>query len=461
MAKYSRILSLFPSMYGARDKSKLLRYLAQTLAAPLEAADTLLFRIQRAHRLNVAEQTDDVVKLAATLDLTPRDFEDLLQDASLSYDKKLDFLRARVKRIAQLHLNGLGTPWAIFEATAIYLNATVVPEEPGAPLIRHEDAAGYTHKAMLQFGAVEGKPRENAYLHEGLLQRHKVDAVARYPLNFWSVENDSTEAAPVRIIIQGIGERTVMPSVFCQDTHEGIVFNGNVPDSKTLVIDAAEGATLDGNPVDDWVTYFRGGISDFSSYGGTNYSTGQESTALPFSGDMAMFEAPPYQARRSTPMVRLGTSSWYFNVANGVYDGSCWDFSVCDVPRLPIGACDGDFDYDRCVYDFEPSAAAGMAWDERVTCAFKLLLPTRIPATAAPPAADGAAPGVQPPNYVGRISTILPRYKAGGVRAYVDHAPDSWILGESVLRDNQASSGEGIEFHSVIVRNPGLELMVP
>ncbi len=71
MAKYTRILSLFPSIYGARDKSKLLRIVAQALAAPLEEADTLLFRIQRAHRVNVAEQADDIVKLAATLNLTP------------------------------------------------------------------------------------------------------------------------------------------------------------------------------------------------------------------------------------------------------------------------------------------------------------------------------------------------------------------------------------------------------
>ncbi len=454
MAKYSRVLSFFPSIYGARDKSKLLAMVARALAAPLEEADTLLFRIQRAHRINVAEQADDIVKLAGALNLTAADFDDLLQDDSLTYARKLDFLRARVKRIAQVHLKGVGTPWAVLESAAIYLNATVVPENPGDPLVKHEDAAGYSHRAVFRFDAIDGQPRESAYLHEGLLQRHKIDEVARYPLNSWTAENDSIEPAAARIVIQGIGERTVLPSVFCPATQEGVVFNGVVPDSKTLVIDAAEGATLDGNPVDEWVTYFRGGITDFGAYGGANYVTGQEASEAAFEGDTAALETPPYQARRTVPTVGLGSSTWYFNVARGVYDGGSWDFAVCDIPSLPIGACDGDFHYDQSVYYFDPSGATGMAWDERVTCSFKLMLPARIP--AAPPK-DGA----QPPNYVGRIGTILPRYKAAGVRAYVDHAADAWILGESVLRDSAASSGEGIEFHSTIVRNLAMELLIP
>ncbi len=56
----------------------------------------------------------------------------------------------------------------------------------------------------------------------------------------------------------------MVPTVFCVDTQQGVAFNGIVPDAKTLVIDSIEGATLDGNPVDDWLTYFEGGIADYS-----------------------------------------------------------------------------------------------------------------------------------------------------------------------------------------------------
>ena len=97
MAKYNRILKLFPSIYDARDPSKLLRYVVQALAAPLEEADTLLFRIQRAHRINVAEEAIDIVRLAAALNLTPLHFEDLLEDESLTEPQRLDALRARVQ----------------------------------------------------------------------------------------------------------------------------------------------------------------------------------------------------------------------------------------------------------------------------------------------------------------------------------------------------------------------------
>jgi hypothetical protein len=456
MAKADRILALFPSVYGARDRTKLLDAVVRALAGPLEEADTLLFRIQRAHRINVAEQIDDIVKLAAVLGLTPFHFEDIVQDTSLPIAIKLDALRARVKRIAQLHLVGLGTPWAVLQAAAIFLNASIVAEKTGDPLIKHEDGEGYSHKAVLQFDTVEAKPREPIYLHEGLMSRHKIDSVERYPLASWTITNDSIEPAPMRIVIQGIGERTVMPSVFSSDTQEGIVFNGVVPDSSTLVVDAVEGATLDGHPVDDWITYFRGGIADFSSYGAT-YSTGRESTESPFDGDLDALSAPPYQARRPVPKARIGSSAWYFTVARGVYDGCCWDFAVCDVPQIPIGSCDGDFNYDQCVYDFDPSGIAGMAWDERVTCAFKLMLPSRIPTASKAPSGGGA----QSVNHVGRIGTILPRFKAAGVRAYVDTAPDAWILGQSLLRDAGAANGEGIEFHSTIVRNPAMELLVP
>ena len=135
MAKYNRILSLFPSIYGARDNTKLLASVVRALAGPLEEADSLLFRIQRAHRLNVAEYENDIVRLAAALDLNPFHFEDILQDKKLSSDQRLTALRSRIKRIATLHLKGLGTPWAIFESTAIFLNTTIVPEQTGDPLV--------------------------------------------------------------------------------------------------------------------------------------------------------------------------------------------------------------------------------------------------------------------------------------------------------------------------------------
>src|SRR5215207_3780376 len=140
MAKSDRILGFFPWFYRAAERTKLLAEVVGRLAGPLEAADTHLFRIQRAHRLSVAEHADDIVRLAAALNLTAFHFEDILADASLAYEKKLELMRARVRRIARIHREGLGTPWAVMEAAAIFLNAEMVPARPGDPPVGHLDA---------------------------------------------------------------------------------------------------------------------------------------------------------------------------------------------------------------------------------------------------------------------------------------------------------------------------------
>src|SRR5687767_781467 len=113
MAKAERILGLFPSYCGATDSTKLLHEVTRMLAAPLEEADTHLLRIQRAHRIRVAEHADDIVRLAGALNLTAFHFEDILSDQTLDYDQKLKLMRERVRRIARLHLIGLGTPVAM------------------------------------------------------------------------------------------------------------------------------------------------------------------------------------------------------------------------------------------------------------------------------------------------------------------------------------------------------------
>jgi hypothetical protein len=117
-----------------------------------------------------------------------------------------------------------------------------------------------------------------------------------------------------------------------------------------------------------------------------------------------------------------------------------------------------------------------MAWDERLLCAFKLLLPAVIPqprpeqasaSTTPAPGANAASPSAnthgepgQGVNYVGRIGSILPRFKAAGIRAYVDTARDAWIVGEGVLRSTTATDGEGITVHTTRLRDPRSEMFV-
>ena len=196
MAKADRILEFFPSYCGANDSTKLLYEVTRMLAAPLEQADTHLLRIQRAHRIKVAEHADDIVRLAGALNLTAFHFEDILSDEELAYEQKLSLMRERVRRIARVHLVGLGTPIALLEVAAIFLNANIVPANPGDPLVVHLDEDGFSHRATIEFSHLADKPRDQIFLYENPIRRKKVEPAERWQLNSWSVENVSPAAAP-------------------------------------------------------------------------------------------------------------------------------------------------------------------------------------------------------------------------------------------------------------------------
>ena len=530
MARRDRILQRFPSVYRTSDRTKLLANVVTNLAQCLEETDKHLFRIQRAHRLKAAVEATDIVRLAAALDLTPFHFEDLLSDKSLGYDARLDVMRSRTQRIARLHLLGLGTPWAVLEATAIFLNGRIVPERAGEPLIAHLDGEYYSHKAMIELSAREEKagtfdaalqadldvpgpvsdavrdaftsldlpvhgklaldvveagkrwnitaqaegraysirleegglhlytrPRERLYLHEGLFTRKKVEPVERWQLNSWSLANANTDPSPARFVIEGLGDHTVRPSIFCAATGEGIWFDGLVPGGRTLVIDATNGATLDGEPVDDWLVTFKGGIHNYARADVAPFVTEHAGSATaPFLGDRESIVASAIHETVAVPHVPVGRSEWAFKVAEGIYGASDFDLAVFDPPTEPVGRFDREMGYDECVFDFPGAGIVGMGWDESLPCAFKVLLPPQAAATDGHDTGGGAAT-----NDVSRIGAILPRFKAAGIRAIVDTARDTWILGESVLRASAATDGDGVTRRATYLRDPYGDRLVP
>jgi hypothetical protein len=448
MAKADRIAGYFPSLYRGGARKKLLNEVVGVLAAPIEEADSVLFRIQRAHRLNVAEDPIDIARLAAALHLAPVHFEDITADKSLPFAEGLDRMRERVRRIARVHLRGLGTPWAVIESTAIFLNGAIVPERPGDPLIKHLDAS--SHVALVEFTHVKGRPRDRIYLHENPLVRRKVEPAARYPMDRWAVDNHNFEDSPVILSIQGVGDRTVVPTIFCPEAGAGIVFNGVVPDGKRLLIDSEHGARLDGVPVDEWLTVFHGGLYDFTPARQILAAVAEEAIESPFAGDLSAVPAAG-EPKTGIPTARRGPSTWYFRPAVGLYDAAVLEYSVFDTPPEPIGVYDGDFKLDACVFDYPPSGVAGMSWEESLACSFKLLVPA---ANSQPSAAQTTTGSSQPPDVVGRVARFLPRFKGAGIRAYVDATPDAWILGESVLRGADAAGGEGVTNHATRIRDP-------
>jgi hypothetical protein len=420
---------MFPSIYRARSEGKLLGDVVRALMAPLEEADLHLQRIQRAHRLLVAEQPDDVIRLAAALDLTRFSFEDLLADGP-AREQRMASMRDRVQRIARLHLRGLGTPEAILEAAAIFLDAALVADGPGDPVIRHVDPEGYVHRATVE-AVRDGTPRRaQMFLFENPLLRRKVEPQARWPFDSWATENEGVERAAATIAITGVEERTVRPSVIAGDASEGVYFDGIVPDRATLLVSAGGGATLDGRPVDDWLVYYRGGAFDVADLDRAAAAVPERGVATaPFDGDLERQVSSAYRKRATAPAIPAARAQWTFTVAEGVYDGSDADYAVYCTEHLPVASYDADPGFDASVYACPPNAVVGMAWDERIACAYKLVLPPQ-------PVLDALAPpGV---NYLGRAAAVQPGFKPAGIRAYVDAARDAWVLGQGVIRGPDA-----------------------
>jgi hypothetical protein len=455
MGKAAAVIEVLPSVYGADDPHKLVAEVVRSLAVPLEAADGELYDIQRAHRLQVAPTPRDVVHLAAALDLDQFHFEDLLT-APVDRGLRLEIMRDRVRRVAALHLDGLGTPWAVVAAATLFLAGRLVAEEEGGPLLRQLDDAGLSHIGTIEFEHAEGRPRESIVLHENPFRRLKVDPAPRWPGDGWPAENGDPEVGPLRIAIRGVHDRTVLPTVFSPDLPGGIVFNGVVPHGETLVIDADDGATLGDRDVTPWLLVYRGGMFDYVDDGAASAIEDGE-TREPFLGGDTE-DAPTWRRRRpKLPRLPLGRSDWHFTVNVGTYDGDDFDAAVFLPPEFPVGTYDQDPPLDQSVYDLPPSADVGMAWDERIPCAFKLLLPDRIPPPR--PAHEGA---VGPPvDHAGRVATILPRFRAAGITAYTDTTAGGWVLGRSVLRDTTAGDGAGIDFHSARLVDRRDEVLVP
>jgi hypothetical protein len=453
MAKADRVLSYFPSVF-ATESTSLLAHVVRALAAPIEEVDTLLFRIQRAHRVRVAERPTDIVRLAAALNLDAPHFADLVENTTLTSDDRLALMRRRVERVARLHLEGLGTPWAVVEAAAILLDAETMVT-PTHERLRGIDSDGYSHVADVTFGSGESISRSRIYLHENPLRRRKVEAAEHYPLDAWLTSSDNLEPVPSRIVIEGIEDRTVMPSVFCASTGEGVQFYGNVPAGSRLVIDPVDGARLDGRPIDDFISFDVGARADFSDMNSGTFVVEHDGARAPFSGDHMRLFTPAFRRVKAVPTVVHGISEWRFAVQEGVYDSSAVDFAVYAVPDEPRGTYDEAPGFDDAVFDFGASAVTSMSWNERMPCSFKVLVPPQVPQ---PSSAKEVA--FTPPD-LGRLNSFVKRCKAAGIRAFLDVSQPEWILGDGVLRSAEATDGPGITVGTTTLHTEGADLFVP
>ena len=513
--KADAVLEQFPWFYRATSPGKLLAQVTQALAGPLDETDGSLLRIQRAHRLRVAEEAGDVLLLAANINLPPAFFEDLLaaqKDEHGHFDRErarnaVRRMRERVERLAAIHLDGLGTVSALMTMAAAFLDARILGGSVGASPIRSVDSGGFSHVATLTVPVIPPaeKPTAELFLHENPFRRRRLPVAPRWQNDAWEIINntvadddfgDPLDSDPIYTIRGAPDGRTVLPRIYCErdaftGQGRGFIFRGVVPENATLILNGRGGALLEGVAVDDFILPFLGGIYDVAAADGSASVEGfaDPQAALP------PFPDKPYQGearaedalRRKAlpPPVPPGRAVYRFAVAEGRYnspEARC-DFTTYAAPTAarqsgreslrPAAFDDKSFAFDDgCVYDIPPGGFVGMSWDERLACAFLLTLPTPYEISRLRGAGNDSAAATNADagsvesrrdaasEVAGRVRNALPRFRAAGIVGYVAAAQDAWILGESVLRSETATDGPGIAEQTTRLRDPRAEMRV-
>ena len=392
----SKILSRFPAFMLAPSPDKALAAVAVRSGTDMDEAERLGTNIQRAHRLEVADEARDVLGLGALLTLHPADFFILsaLYTGGVvgTYDAYVNALRSGVQRAVAILMDGCGTIRALLEGTAILLDA----DETGE--IEHLD--DFVHRVAVHHHAGDGP----IYLVENPLIEHDSGDVARRCREFFRVTRGGFFDGTVTIQVTGVGNRTVHPRVIDATGHEGVGFDGVVPDGSVLVFTTEGTVLLDGADVSAQAYHFHNALFDYSDLG-------EDVRGLRAGRDRAP------RARR----LRLALLGRGGRVRRRDLRRLC----VCHIRR-----------HERLAALRQGQAVLG---GERAVRRHRAD-PRR--------AADAAAADRRRPPSLVRAG--LERFRTAGVRLDVRYFDEGWVLDHSVLEDLDSPHGLGVDFDATI-----------
>ncbi|MBI4874118.1 MAG: hypothetical protein HY822_05745 [Acidobacteria bacterium] len=451
-----KILTRFPAFLRAEGPGKALGEIATALGGSLDEAERLATGIQSAHRLAVAEEDRDVLRLAALLGLQGSDFlilrkfyeqgifhpaaEELApqvreQRASRNY---LEALKSSVGRVVAVMGEGCGTIWALLEGTAVLLNAATVVgagrdrvAHPGAELPR----GGFVHRTAIRYTVFEDhKPvaKDGAlYLVENPIRDLTSDERERRQREWFPLHRGGFFSDPVAVRITGVGDRTVWPLIVSEARHEGFGFRGAVPAGKQLLFTPEGRAYLDGTEVTARCFYFRGMLAGDGSQGGTVSRfdrTAPKDVFIRVTESKDGGPLPPL-------ILPLGDSKWRFSVREGAFDASEFEAAVFAFPQDA-----GE------IQALPPSGKVRMEWRENEPFAATILIPAELKSLE-----KDILAGDDLRKFV---RAGLERFRAAGIRLDVDYFDQTWILNKSVLRDANADSGAGVDFGGTLLPRP-------
>lgn len=472
-----QILSRFAAFMRAERRGKALGAVAHALGRDLDEADRLLARIRDAHALAAAGEERDLLRLAAALGLQRADFlvlgklhaqgffgggdaadADAHDRAAAAYGRYITDLRQAIARCSRILMRGTATIPALLEGAMVLINGD--PRDPrstpAAPrdaeadprypdqLIVHPDRGlpqgGFIHGLPVSYGVfdrVDGAPARRlrdgfVYLVENPVSDHQSDDAPRRGRDRLRVVRGGFFHGPVAARFTGSGDRCVRPRLTHLGTHRGFGFRGNVADGSELVFSSDGRAYLDGTEVTERCHVFKGGL-----FGSGRFDDATAAHAYAVSVPAHALERnrplPALEPAAPLPTLRLllGASDWQFDVEEGAYDASGFDDCVFALPAD---------DTRRAA--LPPAAKLQLLWREHEPFTARVLLPAALQSLE-PDLLEGA-------NLRTLVRAGLERFRAAGIRLEVDWFDDTWVLDESVLRDQAAQAGLGVSFDSTI-----------
>ena len=496
------ILDRLPRHLQADDPGKVFSAVVDALSAELDVKSSQLGRTRRAHALGDAEETTDLLLLAAMHGLRDDDFS-VLQirlarldelrralpgddavaqlpallglpvdafppfpaegsgtgpararlaaalGALVSYRSEVELLRRSVATAVGLHRNGNGTVHALLGAGAGALMLELVEVASVGDRYWHIARCRDVLRAVRPEppGSVPAQtelaPAEDVLaLEENPFQPKEIDPIERRHGDVFRVLRSGLEPVVVTIRVAGVDGRTVGPIVVNLETGFGVAFVGSLPNGEELRFESDGRVTLSGASVARLSYAFRGGVL--------------ADAGAQHANDFVFAPAGERPDREATfavtePVADAFEPTAVFPHAEGLLEGaemalgeSRWAFFVRAAHYGRAGTTAADS-------LSEPIFTAGV-FDESVfepgtqpSGAVGFAWQEREPfaATLWVPQRFSAldAEGEVPVRE--RVRFFLDRYRATGVHVYVKYADDRWSLGSGVLRDLDSTDPRG------------------
>lgn len=460
-----KILQRFPTFMLAPSPDKALAAVAAAIGHDLDEADRLAMGIQRAYRLEVADEAVDVLRLAALAALHPADFfiltalyanrlfADRAQQLSpepladpareqLGYDAYVDALRHAATRMIGLLMEGCGTVWSLLEGTAALIDA------------QRLGADGELDRQARVIETLDADPARGGFIHRLAIRHHIVedDAPAQRDGFVYVVENPRVDrdikdaerrqrerfritragffGERVTVHVTGTAGRTVQPMIINLRSHEGVGYAGVLADGQRLSFTADGSVLLDGVDVTAKAFHFRGALADDSIVDGTAQRDLAVVSEPPGALDRNLPRAPtPAAARLPVLELDLGDTDWRFSVREGAFDAASFDEAVYALPDDPAQLA-----------ALPPSGRVQLAWREHEPFAVTVLIPSAL----------ASLQGMLSDDLPTLVRAGLERFRSAGVRLDVRYFDEDWVLGRSVLESLDAAHGSGVDFDATI-----------